>query len=343
MKTSMMKDLNCDLPSTMNIIAIEKPGGPEVLQMQTRPMPYPGINEILIKVCAAGINRPDVFQRLGKYPPPIGAPDYPGLEVAGHIVKIGTSVTSHKVGDNVCALLSGGGYADYAIANPVTTLPIPSCLTYIEAAALPETVFTVWSNLFDIGRLVKDEWLLVHGGTSGIGTIAIQMAKAFGAKVIATAGSETKCQFCLKLGADYAVNYRTSDFVDACRSTTGQKGVNLILDMVGGSYTAKNHEAAAMDGRIIQIATLQGSKVEINLSQIMKKRLWHTGSTLRSRPDIEKQTIAKSVEKYIWPLIEKGLIRPVIDTVLPLSKAAKAHRLMEKSDHIGKIILSTES
>ncbi len=332
-----------ELPLTMNVVAIKQPGDPNVLQIETRPVPIPLANEILIKVHAAGINRPDVFQRLGKYPPPHDAPDYPGLEVAGTVAKIGSNVTRYKTGDRVCALLAGGGYAEYAIAHSALTLPMPVSLGYIEAAALPETVFTVWSNLFDIGRLKKDEWLLVHGGTSGIGTMAIQMAKAFGAKVVTTAGSDEKCQFCLKLGADYAINYRTDDFVGTCKTATSGKGVNLILDMVGGSYTAKNHEVASMDGRIVQIATLQGSKAEIDLKQIMQKRLWHTGSTLRPRSILEKQAIAESVEQHIWPLLENGMIRPIIDTVLPLSEAAKAHGLMEESNHIGKIMLSTES
>ena len=338
-----MTDVANPLPSTMSVIAIKHPGGPDVLQIETRPVPMPLANEILIQVHAAGVNRPDVFQRLGKYPPPPGAPNYPGLEVAGTIVKIGINVTRYKMGDKVCALLSGGGYADYAIAHTALTLPMPESLSYIEAAALPETVFTVWSNIFDIGRLKKDEWLLVHGGTSGIGTIAIQMAKAFGAKVITTAGSGKKCQFCLKLGADYAVNYRTEDFVKICKTATNGEGVNLTLDMVGGNYTPKNYEAASMDGRIVQIATLQDSKTEIDLSQIMKKRLWHTGSTLRSRTILEKQSIANAVEQHIWPLIEKKIISPVIETVLPLNEAAKAHSLMENGNHIGKIILSTES
>ena len=332
-----------NLPLTMNVIAIKQPGVPEGLQIETRPVPTASENELLIKVSAAGVNRPDIFQRLGKYPPPIGAPDYPGLEASGVVLKTGIGVTRYKIGDRVCALLSGGGYAEYAIANTALTLPIPQSLNFIEAAALPETVFTVWSNLFDVGKIQKDEWLLVHGGTSGIGTIAIQMAKAFGAKVIATAGSDAKCEFCLKIGADHAVNYRTFDFVDVCKTVTDGKGINLTLDIVGGSYTIKNYDVASIYGRIVQIGTLQGSKVEIDLSKIMSKRLVHTGSTLRPRSLLEKQSIAESVEKYIWPLIEKGEIRPIIDTVLSLREAAKAHRLMEESNHIGKIMLQVDS
>ncbi len=330
-----------ELPSHMTVIGFSTPGGPYVLRPETRPVPCPRSGEILIHVAAAGINRPDVFQRMGLYPPPPGAPDYPGLEIAGTVVETGVGTSRYKTGDRVCALVAGGGYADYAIANEELVLPSPANLSNIESAALPETVFTVWSNLFDIGRLQAGEWLLVHGGSSGIGTIAIQMAKAFGAQVIATAGSDEKCTACLKLGADRAVNYRNEDFVAIAKDITGGKGVNLTLDMVGGSYVRRNYEASAMDGRIVQIATLLGAKAEVDVSQLMRKRLWHTGSTLRPRPLSEKAAIAAAVEKNIWPLIASGKIRPVLHKVLPLAEAAEAHRLMETSDHIGKIMLLT--
>ncbi len=327
------------LPDHMTVIGLNGFGGPQVLQAQTRPLPVPGKGEVLIKVAAAGVNRPDVMQRMGHYAPPPGAPDFPGLEVAGTIIQRADGATRYALGARVTALVAGGGYAEYVVADERLVLHSPANLSDIEAAALPETFFTVWSNLFDIGHLKADEWLMVHGGSSGIGTVAIQMAKALGAKVIVTAGSEEKCNACLALGADRAVNYRTEDFVEVSKEITGGKGVNLTLDMVGGSYITRNYEASSMDGRIVQISTLAGPKHEVDIRKLMQKRLHHTGSTLRPRPIEEKAMIAESLLKNIWPLIEQGRIKPVIHTTFALKDAAKAHAMMEASEHIGKIML----
>jgi NADPH2:quinone reductase len=328
------------LPDSMTAIAIRAPGGPDVLVPERRPLPVPGEGEILVKVVAAGVNRPDVLQREGGYPPPPGASDIPGLEMAGEVVAAGPGVTRHRPGDKVTGLVQGGGYAEYCKVHETNALPIPASLTPVEAAAIPETFFTVWSNVFDRGGLKAGETFMVHGGTSGIGTTAIQLAKAFGAGVIATAGSATKCAACLELGADLAVNYRDEDFVKAVKDFTGGRGVDVTLDMVGGDYIERNYEAAAMDGRIVQIAVLRGAKATVNVHRIMVKRLVHTGSTLRARDVAFKAQIATSLETKVWPLFETGRLRVVIDSTYPLAEAAKAHRRMETSEHIGKIVLT---
>lgn len=332
--------LPAGVPADMTAISITAHGGPEVLVPGSRPTPAPAPGEVLVKVEAAGVNRPDVMQRKGLYPPPPGASDIPGLEIAGTIVALGSAVTSLRVGDRICALVTGGGYAQYCTAPVETALPIPSSLSAIEAAALPETVFTVWSNVFERGRLAKGEWLLVHGGSSGIGTTAIQLAKAFGAHVAVTAGSQDKCEACLKLGADLAINYREKDFVAEVKSVTGGKGANVILDMIGGPYIQKNYEAAAVDGRIVQIAFQMGSKAEVDFMRVMMKRLTHTGSTLRARPIAEKAALAAAITKNVMPLIGEGRFRPLIDTSYPLTDAAAAHAHMDSSTHIGKIVLT---
>jgi NADPH2:quinone reductase len=327
----------------MRAIVAREPGGPEVLTLETRPVPSPGEGEILIRVAAAGVNRPDVIQREGRYPPPPGAPDIFGLEVAGEVTRVGAGVSRWRVGDRVVALLPGGGYADYAVAHDSNALPWPEGFSAAEAASLPETYFTVWTNVFERGRLAPGEWFLVHGGSSGIGTTAIQLAKAFGAKVIATAGSPAKCEACRKLGADVAVNYREEDFVAAVKEATGGHGADVILDMVGGDYITRNHDAAAMDGRIVQIAFLKSPKVELDFRRLMMKRLTHTGSTLRPRSVAQKAEIARALEEKVWPLLSAGRCRPVIDTVLPLGEAARAHEIMEASGHVGKIVLTVAS
>ncbi|HEX4768522.1 MAG TPA: NAD(P)H-quinone oxidoreductase [Lichenihabitans sp.] len=328
------------LPETMTAIAISEHGGPEVLKPEARPVPVPGPGEILIAVEAAGVNRPDVAQRSGAYPPPPGASDLPGLEVAGRVAACGEGATRFKVGDAVCALVPGGGYAPYVVTPGPQALPVPAGLSMIEAGALPETFFTVWVNVFGHGRLQPGETLLVHGGTSGIGTTAIQLGKAFGANVLATAGSPAKCEAIRKLGADRAIDYKQEDFVKAVREATGGKGADVILDMVGGSYVDRNYRAAAERGRIVQIAVLGGAKAEVNVALLMTKRLIHTGSTLRPRTIEEKAAIAEALEAKVWPLIASGRVRPVIDKVYPLAEAAEAHRRMEAGDHIGKIVLS---
>ena len=328
------------LPATMITIAISEPGGPDVLTDIQRPVPAPAPGEVLIEVAAAGVNRPDVMQRRGLYPPPPGASDIPGLEIAGTVVALGEGAARYKIGDAVCALVTGGGYAHYCPAAEATTLPIPAGLTMAQAAALPETVFTVWSNVFDRGRLKAGETLLVHGGTSGIGTTAIQLAKALGARVITTAGSDEKCAACRELGADVAINYKTTDFVPEVKSATGGKGADVILDIIGGSYIQKNYDAAAMDGRIVQIAFQDGSKVQVDFMRLMLKRLTHTGSTLRSRPVPEKALIAQAVEATVWPLVAAGKVRPVMDQTFPLVEAAAAHARIEASAHIGKVVLT---
>ena len=328
------------LPSTMRAITAPVPGGPEALTLVERAPPSPGPGEVLIRVEAAGVNRPDMLQRQGHYNPPPGASDILGLEVAGEVVALGAGARAHALGARVTALVPGGGYAEYAVAHESNTLPIPAGLTAIEAAAIPETFFTVWTNVFDRGALKPGETLLVHGGTSGIGTTAIMLAKAFGAKVIATAGSPAKAEECARLGADLAIDYRTQDFVAASKDFTGGKGVDVILDMVGGDYVPRNHAAAAMDGRIVQIAFLHGPKVEFDLRPLMMKRLVHTGSTLRPRSAAEKAVIAEALLAKVWPWLSQGRCKPIIDSVYPLADAAKAHARMESSAHVGKIVLS---
>jgi NADPH:quinone reductase len=324
----------------MRAVEITQPGGPEVLKPADRPMPAPRENEILIKVAAAGVNRPDVLQRTGNYPVPPDASDLPGLEVAGEVVKTGSSVKHFKPGDLVCALVHGGGYAEYCVAPEVQALPIPKGLTPVQAASLPETFFTVWSNVYDRGRLAPGETLLVQGGTSGIGVAAIQMAAAMGNRVLATAGSDEKCAACLRLGADKAFNYKTRDWAAEVLAATGGKGVNVILDMVGGDYVPRELKCLAEEGRLVFIAYLRGPKTELNIDTVMRRRLTLTGSTLRPRPVEFKGAIARSLRERIWPLIEAGRIKPEIYKTFPLEQAAEAHRLMESSQHIGKIVLT---
>ncbi len=326
------------LPKNHTSIEITEPGSAEVLQPTTRPIPQPEENEVLIKVAGAGINRPDVFQRLGFYPPPPGITDIPGLEVSGTIVALGSDVTDWSVGDQVCALLAGGGYAEYAVAEQALCLPAPENLPLAYAAALPETCFTVWHNLFERAQLQADEWLLVHGGSSGIGTTAIQMASAFGVNVIATAGSDEKCAVCEDLGATKAINYHQQDFVAVCQELTGD-GVNVVLDMVGGDYVQKNFAACAAKARIVNIAFLRGSKVELDLLPLMLKQLVLTGSTLRAQALANKARIAAGVRDQVWPLIASGQFAPIIHSSFPLAEASKGHSLMESNQHIGKIIL----
>jgi len=328
-----------ELPSRMTAIGIKTPGGPDALVPEERPVPKPGAGEILIKVAAAGVNRPDVMQRQGLYPPPPGAPDIPGLEIAGEVVALGPEAKRWKIGDKVMALVSGGGYAEYALAHESHALPVGN-LTMVEAAAVPETFFTVWHNVFERGALKKGETLLVHGGTSGIGTTAIMLAKEFGARVITTAGSANKCEAARKLGADVAINYTTEDFVAAAKKATNDKGAELILDMVGGDYIGRNYEAAAVEGRIVQIAFQGGPKAEVNFMRLMLKRLHHTGSTLRARSVPDKGAIAKAIADKVLPLFAKGKAKPIIYKTFPLREAANAHALMETSAHIGKIVLT---
>jgi NADPH2:quinone reductase len=323
----------------MTAIAIRKPGGPEVLEPEQRPVPAPGAGEILIKVAAAGVNRPDVMQRKGLYPPPPGASDIPGLEIAGTVAALGPQATRWKVGDRVMALVSGGGYAEYCVAHESHALAIPDGLTFAEAAAIPETFLTVWHNTFERGGLKSGETLLIHGGTSGIGTVAIHLAKAFGARVITTAGSPEKCEAARKLGADVAVNYKTEDFVKATKDATGGKGAEVIVDMVGGDYIERNYEAAAVDGRIVQIAFQGSPKATVDFRRLMLKRLHHTGSTLRARSVPDKAAITAAVAEKAMPLVAAGKVRPVMDSSFPLADAAKAHARMETSAHIGKIVL----
>ncbi len=328
------------LPKTMIFIRTERFGPPEVLLPAEMDVPAPGKGEVLIKVAAAGVNRPDVIQRTGHYPPPPGASDVLGLEVAGVVVGTGEGVTEPALGEQVCALVISGGYAEYCVAPAALCLPVPAPLSLIEAAGLPETCFTVWTNVFERGRLQAGESFLVHGGTSGIGTTAIPLAKAFGARVFATAGSAEKCQVCRDLGAEIAINHRSEDFVAVVKAATGRRGVDVILDMVGGDYIQRNISALAPDGRLVQIAFLKGSKAELDLMPVMLKRLTVTGSTLRARPVAEKASIAAALKAKVWPLLEAGQLKPVIHTTLPLAQAAEAHRLMESNRHIGKIILT---
>ncbi|SHN23828.1 NAD(P)H-quinone oxidoreductase [Mucilaginibacter sp. OK098] len=325
----------------MKAIIITQPGGPEVLQIEERPTPFYQSNEVLVKVHAAGVNRPDVYQRKGNYPPPQGAPqDIPGLEIAGIIAEVGSEVTRWKVGDKVCALVMGGGYAEFCNAPEGQCLPVPDNLTFIEAASLPETFFTVWSNVFDRGLLKNNETLLVHGGSSGIGVAAIQMAHALGHKVYVTAGSDDKCRFCEELGAAKAIDYKKENFAEIIKELTEGKGVDVILDMIGGNYTAGNLQSLAEEGRLVLINTMNGKDAQVDLSVVMRKRLTITGSMLRSREIAFKAAIARNLEKIIWPLIVSGKIRPVINKVFPADEAAKAHKLMESSEHVGKIVIS---
>ena len=328
------------VPPNMTVISIRAPGGPEVLVPQERPVPQPGLGEVLVKVAAAGVNRPDVMQRLGLYPPPKGATDIPGLEIAGEVVAIGQGASRWKIGDRVMALVVGGGYAEYCPAYATHCLPVPANLSMTEAAAVPETFMTVWYNVFERGRLKAGETLLVHGGSSGIGTAAIQLGKAFGAHVIVTAGSPEKCDACRKLGADVAINYRTEDFVAATKAATGGKGADVILDMVGGDYIERNYEAAAVEGRIVQIAFQGSPKATVDFRRIMLKRLTHTGSTLRARSVEDKAAITRAVEEHVIPLLAQGRVKPVMDSTFPLRDAAAAHARMETSAHIGKIVLT---
>jgi len=328
------------LPTRMTAIAITTPGGPDVLAAQEIAVPAPGAGEILVKVAAAGVNRPDVAQRKGNYPPPKGAPETPGLEIAGEVVALGAGVTRWKTGDKVMALVVGGGYAQYCLAHESHALPIPASLSMVEAAAIPETFFTVWHNVFERGALKSGETLLVHGGTSGIGTTAIQLGKQFGAQVIVTAGSAEKCEAARKLGADVAINYKTEDFVAVTKEKTGDKGAELILDMVGGDYIERNYQAAAVEGRIVQIAFQGPSKATVDFRRIMLKRLHHTGSTLRSRSVADKGAIATAIADKVLPLIAAGTVKPVIDSTFSLAEAAAAHARMETSAHIGKIVLT---
>ena len=328
---------------TMRVIEISTFGGPDVLKIAERPTPAPGPGEVLIKVVAAGVNRPDVIQRYGKYPPPPGASDIPGLEVAGHIAAKGAGVVQWQEGDAVCALVAGGGYAEYCVAPQSQCLRLPSRLTLVEAAGVPETFFTVWTNVFERGRLQPGETMLVHGGTSGIGTTAIQLGVAFGARVFATAGTDTKAKACESLGAELGINYRTTDWVHAVRHATSDRGVDVVLDIVGGDYVARNLDALAPEGRLVQIAFLKSSKVELDLMQVMRRRLTITGSTLRPRSPEEKGAIARQLADKVWPLFEAGTIKPVIHAVFPLDRAADAHRMMEESQHIGKIVLTVSA
>jgi NADPH2:quinone reductase len=328
------------LPAQMTVIGISKPGGPEVLLPETRPVPAPGQGEILVRVKAAGVNRPDVAQRSGSYPPPPGASDLPGLEISGEVAAVGPGATRHKVGDAVMSLVAGGGYAQYCIAQDAQAMAVPPSLSIEEAGALPETLMTVWHNVFERGALQKGETLLIHGGSSGIGTMAIQLAKAFGAKVIVTVGSQDKAEACLKLGADRAINYKSEDFVAEVKAATDGAGANVILDMVGGDYIDRNYDAAAVEGRIVQIAFLAGTpKASANFAKLMVKRLHHTGSTLRPRSNADKAAMVAAIEAKVMPLLREGRIKPLMDSSFPLEQAADAHRRMETSAHIGKIVL----
>jgi NADPH2:quinone reductase len=328
------------VPARMTAIVIRTPGAPDVLVPEERPVTAPGEGEVLVKVAAAGVNRPDVMQRKGQYPPPAGATDIPGLEIAGEVVALGQGVTRWKLGDKVMALVVGGGYAQYCPAHESHCLPVPAGLSMVQAAAVPETFFTVWYNTFERGKLKAGETLLVHGGSSGIGTAAIQLAKAAGARVITTAGTAEKCEACKKLGADVAVNYKSEDFVAATKAATAGKGADVILDMVGGDYVERNYEAAAVEGRVVQIAFQGSYKATVDFRRIMLKRLTHTGSTLRARSVPDKGAIARGVEAHALPLIAADRVKPVIDSTFPLAQAAAAHARMESSMHIGKIVLT---
>jgi NADPH2:quinone reductase len=327
------------LPARMKAIEIAQPGGPDVLKLGERPTPVPAQGEVLIKVAAAGVNRPDVEQRKGTYPPPPGASDIPGLEIAGTVAALGPGANGLKLGDAVCALVSGGGYAEFCTAPVPQCLPVPKGLGMVEAAALPETFFTVWQNVFDRARLKGGETILIHGGSSGIGTTAIQMAKVMGARVLATAGSDEKCKACVALGAERAINYNTEDFAEVVLAETKKKGADVILDMVGGKYFERNVAVLAIEGRLSVIALLGGRDAKLDLALLLRKRLTVVGSVLRARPIAEKGAVAESLRREIWPLISAGKIKPVIDSTFPLADAAKAHARMETSAHVGKIVL----
>jgi putative PIG3 family NAD(P)H quinone oxidoreductase len=328
-----------NVPADMKVIEIAAPGGPEQLKPARRATPKPGEGEVLVRVAAAGVNRPDVMQRQGRYPPPPGASDLPGLEIAGEVVALGPGATGVAIGDSVTALLPGGGYAQYAVAAAPLCLPVPKNLNMVEAAALPETFFTVWTNLFDRGGCKAGDTVLIHGGTSGIGTTAIQLAAAWGAKVYATAGSPEKARICERLGALRGIDYRNEDFVAVVHEATGGKGVDLILDIVGAGYLARNLEAIAVEGRLVVISLMSGAKAEINLGTILSKRLTLTGSTLRIRSVAQKALVAEAVHRNVWPLLADGRVKPVISATFPLDQAGEAHRLMESSKHVGKIVL----
>ncbi len=328
------------LPTRMRAVEVSKPGGPEVLQPVERPLPQPKAGEVLIKVAAAGVNRPDILQRMGLYAVPPDASDLPGLEIAGEVVALGNSAKAFKLGDKVCALVHGGGYAEYCVTPEATALPVPKGLSLVEAASLPETCFTVWNNVYDRAKLQPGETLLVQGGSSGIGVTAIQMANATGNRVFATAGSDEKCAACVRLGAEKAINYRTQDFLAEVKAATGGKGVDVILDMVGGDYVPKELKCLAEEGRLVFIAFLRGPKTELDINEVMRKRLTISGSTLRPRTVAYKGYVATNLREKIWPLIEAGKIRPEIYKTFSLEQAADAHRLMETSQHIGKIVLT---
>ena len=323
----------------MRVVEITQPGPPDVLKIAERPDPIPAVGEVLIDVDAAGVNRPDVLQRLGKYPPPPGASDIPGLEVAGRVAALGDGVTGFAIGERVCALVAGGGYAERAAVPHEQVLPVPKGLTAVQAAGIPETFFTVWTNVFQRGKLKASESILIHGGTSGIGTTAIQLARAFGAHVLTTAGSDEKCEAAKGLGAAHAFNYRTTDWVAEARRATNGRGVDVILDIVGGDYMSRNLDLLAVEGRLLQIAFLKHAKAELDFSVMMRKRAWITGSTLRPRTPAEKGVIARDLHEHVWPLLTQGVVAPVIHATFPLAQASEAHRLMETSSHIGKLIL----
>lgn len=327
------------IPARMRVAEVRQPGGPEALQIAEWPVPAPGNDEVLIQVAAAGVNRADVLQRRGHYPSPPGAPANPGLEVAGHVVALGSNVSEFKMGDAVCALLQGGGYSEYCAVDVAQVLPIPGKLSLIEAASLPETYFTVWSNLYEFGALQRGESLLVHGGSSGIGISAIQLAKALGSTVFTTVGTDDKARFCEQIGAQRAINYKTQDFVAEISTLTQGAGVNVVLDMVGGSYVARNLQVLAVEGRLVMIATQGGTKGEIDVLRIMQRRLKVTGSTLRTRDAAFKRRMKQKLLEHVWPLLANGTLRPIVDEVFPLAQASAAHARMESSVHKGKIIL----
>lgn len=328
-----------NIPTMMMAIDPAKAGGPEVLQLVERPVPVPGAGQVLIRVAAAGINRPDVMQRKGMYPPPPGAPVIPGLEIAGTVVALGNGVDPALLGQDVCALVSGGGYAEYCCAPAGSCLPVPASITMTEAAAIPETLFTVWTNLFERAYVVEGDTVLVHGGTSGIGTMAIALCNLFGVTIIVTCGSDEKCVAAKVLGADHAINYQNQDFVSEVLNVTGGKGVNAVLDMVGGDYVPRNIACMAEDGRHVTIAVQRGVQAEVSILSLMLKRLTLTGSTLRARPDAFKQMVAEELKRTVWPLVEAGKLKPVIDKTFPLAEASQAHARMESGDHVGKIVL----
>lgn len=330
------------VPETMRAIDPEKPGGPEILVPVERPVPKPGEGEVLIKVAAAGINRPEVMQRMGLYPPPPDAPSILGLEAAGTIVAVGAEVAPELIGQQVCALVSGGAYAGYVVAPAGQCLPVPPALTMVEAAALPETLFTVWTNVFERAYAADGDWLLVHGGTSGIGMMAIALARLFRLTVLVTAGSDAKCEAARAAGAAEAINYRTEDFVERVKHITGGRGVDIVLDMIGGDYVPRNLECLAEEGRHVSIAVQRGMEATIPLWQVMRKRLVLTGSTLRARDATFKSLVADELSRAVWPHVEQGRLKPVIDSTFPLARAADAHRRMESGEHIGKIVLTVE-